>query len=368
MSFPSTQRSKTPYLDRELRLPRPQRGLARLKWWQLGLFAACLLIEVFRVFFALWFVVIGIHELGHLVGGLIVGERFDHIRIGPLRIERPHKISLVWTREALFTGRTLTLPLSTRGIRWRLFLSTLCGPAANLVSALLTYKVLPHGDTTAIAIGQLFIAASVLAGTVNLIPMQRRGMMSDGMTLWVLLFSKAKRERLIAILQLVSDVKQGQTIESFEPYPIGKWSSANDGTMQHVFSNWVAYWQSKNDPSAGQYLEACLAASSNVDHNFRSALITQAAQFQAAQRKRADIARQWLDMLSSDKPEFERYWAEAVILQQEKQLDAAATKIDETINYVSSLPDSRGRTVRLEALEKFQINLKEQIAEKAGTS
>ena len=281
-------RSKTPYLDRELQLPRTNTGHTRLKWWQLVLFAACLFLEVFRIFYSLWILVIGIHELGHLVGGLIAGDRFDHIRIGPVRIARPLKITWLWTRGALFSGITLTLPPSKKRLPAKLFFSTLCGPVANLLSAFLVYKVVPDDGTMVTAIRQLFIGASTLAGFVNLIPMQHRGTMSDGMRLWILLFSKPRRERLIAIVSLVADVKQGKSIESLKGYPVGKWSSANDGTAQHVISNWVAYWQAKGDELAGQHLEACLAASSTVNIDFRSELIIQAAQYQAARRNRLD--------------------------------------------------------------------------------
>ena len=84
--------------------------------------------------------VILIHELGHLVIGLIVQDNFQSIRVGFIEFDRFNKLRWEWQWGSLFSGETLTLPNSTRGLRWRLFLSTLAGPASNLISGFLAFK------------------------------------------------------------------------------------------------------------------------------------------------------------------------------------------------------------------------------------
>jgi ABC-type uncharacterized transport system permease subunit len=42
-----------------------------------------------------WSIVV-VHELGHLAGGLVVGFGFDSLAIGPLRFDRPFRVS--WQR------------------------------------------------------------------------------------------------------------------------------------------------------------------------------------------------------------------------------------------------------------------------------
>jgi hypothetical protein len=97
-------RSRTPYLDREIPLPPMNPGYAELKWWQFALFALALFLEVFRVLYVLWMVCILIHELGHLFGGLVAGEQFDYIRVGPIRLDRQWKITWQWTWGAFLSG------------------------------------------------------------------------------------------------------------------------------------------------------------------------------------------------------------------------------------------------------------------------
>src|SRR5450631_4298311 len=93
----ATIRSKTPYLDREIPLPTSNSGHKKLKWWHVVLFAMGLFLEIFRVIFLLLMFSALIHELGHLVAGFLVGDRFDDIRVGPLQVNRQWKISWHWT-------------------------------------------------------------------------------------------------------------------------------------------------------------------------------------------------------------------------------------------------------------------------------
>jgi hypothetical protein len=75
----------TPYLDRLLPLPPINAMYAPLKWWKVGLFLLGLTVGLFRVLCLLWMQQIMIHELGHLIGGLLVGKQFNNIRVGPLQ-------------------------------------------------------------------------------------------------------------------------------------------------------------------------------------------------------------------------------------------------------------------------------------------
>src|SRR5713226_2489448 len=92
---PQAALSATPCLDRQIPFPPRNPADRELRWWQLALIAAVLLIKTFFVLAAVWMFLVLIHEVGHLVGGLLVGFRLNYIRVGPLRIERSGKISLL---------------------------------------------------------------------------------------------------------------------------------------------------------------------------------------------------------------------------------------------------------------------------------
>jgi hypothetical protein len=264
----------------------------------------------------------------------------------------------------MFSGATYALPLARSGLRWRTFLFVFAGPAANLLSAIFVVKVAPQNGLMAVAISKLFIGASFVVGVANLIPFQRRGQMSDGMQLWILLFSKARTERLITMVTLVADYRQGKQISSLADYPMEKWSADNDGTSQYVVANWLAYHQSSDDQIASQHLEACLSGCSAVDPAFRSRLIVQAAEHQALRRKRLDIAREWLGSLKPREREFEVYRVQALVLQQENDFEAAAATVEQAIDYIESLPEEKTRAVRLLSLKNLKVELDKQIAHK----
>jgi hypothetical protein len=367
MSTPAesaTARSKTPYLDRKIPLPRPRAGHAKLKWWQIVLFVLGLFVEIFRVVFLLWMFSILIHELGHLVAGFLVGDRFDYIRVGPIQVNRPWRISWNWTRHAVLTGGTCTLPVRRSGLRWKLFFSTLAGPAANIAASVLVFEVMPHYGSKYEASSMLFVLVSGFLGVVNLFAgEEQQGTMPDGLRMWVLLFDKRRRERLFSILALIADVKQGKKIESLDAYGADEELQVRDGSAQQVIANWVAFMRANREESGSQYLENCLAASSAVPPGFRNLLILEAARFQATQRKKCALAREWLALADLAAPSFPRFFAEAVILQHENQLQQAMAVVEDALKYLESADMERGRDVHLRALNELKTSL--QAAESA---
>jgi hypothetical protein len=371
MSVPAkseTTRSKTPYLDREIPLPPPA-GQAKLKWWQVVLFAMGLFLEILRVVFLLWVFSILLHELGHLVAGLLVGERFTSIRVGPIQVNRGWKISWHWTRHAVLTGGTSTLPVTWSGLRWKLFFSTLAGPITNIAASVLAFEVMPRYGSRYEGLSMLFVLVSGFVGVINLFSSEEhQGTMSDGLRMWVLLFDRRRRERLISIIVLLADVKQGKKIESLDAYGAGEGLRVRDGTAQQAVVNWVAFMRANREESGSQYLENCLAASSAVAPDFRNLLILEAARFQATQRKRCDIAREWLALADSATASFSRFFAEAVILQHENQPQRAMAVVDDALKYVQAASVERSRDVQLRALNELKTSLQTAESGELGLS
>jgi hypothetical protein len=360
--------SKTPYLDRQLQLPRPNRRHSRIKSWQAILLLASLLLETIRVACLIWMLVILIHELGHLAGGLLVGDKFDYIRIGALRIDRVTKIKWELRWGTILTGATRTLPTSKTGLRWRLCFSTLCGPASNLLSGCLALSVLKFAssdDSLLLACTYVFIAQSFIAGFANLFPVVRHGWMSDGMRVSMLLFSRKKSERLISILRFVADVKKGDESHLLESHEVGKWASVKDQTADQVIANWAAYRRANNTEEEARYLDNCLAACSATTPEFREELVVEAARFQVLRRKRVDLAREWLAADKSGKRRLNRYFAEGLVLDYEGEIEQAIGRVDEALTYIATGPDTPLRTKQENAFKKWRLELQEKLSGKA---
>jgi hypothetical protein len=189
-----------------------------------------LLVKVLFVLDAVLLLCILVHELGHLLAATLVGFRLTYIRVGPLRIEHTGRLSWHWTWRALTSGATASYPVSQWGVRWRLFASGAGGPAANLVSAYFVYKLLPNCSSVLIAAGFFFTGLSTLIGIMNLLSFRSGNPVQHGLQLWILLFSRERRERLILVLSFLSDAKRGDRKSFVDPKFLNQSTSVHDGS------------------------------------------------------------------------------------------------------------------------------------------
>ena len=76
-----------------------------------------------------------VHELGHLLAGLLVQFHFQLLVMGPFRLQRKRNgIRLGWRwSSSLFSGLTACLPLNDHNLRWRMLAFAAGGPVASLL-------------------------------------------------------------------------------------------------------------------------------------------------------------------------------------------------------------------------------------------
>src|SRR5262249_38958867 len=146
----------------------------------------------------------------------------------------------------------------------------------------------------------LFIFFSALTGLVNLIPMQGRILLSDGSRILMLLQSREKGERWLALLKLLGELAQGVPPESLSADFLAKAVAIRDKSPDTATAHSIAYstaWRQRKDAEAAQYLEVCLEYSGYARPFVREAFICDASVFQSRRRKRVDLAEQWLKLL-----------------------------------------------------------------------
>lgn len=329
----------------------------------MALIAALLLLKTIFVIYSVAMLSVLVHEAGHLIGGLLAGLRFNYIQVGPLKVERSGKISWRLTWHALAGGATSALPVSRSALRWRLSLFVVAGPAANLASAFLVFNALPRDNSMVAAVGLIFVAISTLFGFVNLLPIQSEGTMLDGLKIWILLFARKRRERLIFLLTFFADVKRGDRTNFLKDSSLERASLINDGSDQQVVTSWLAYAKAtaaKQYEIAALHLENCLVASSATTQDFREVLIIEAAQFQALRRKRPDLGREWLVLGRSGKVP-RRFHAEALILCAENQGEQALAKAEEGLARIEAAPEGTMRDSEEQALRNLRDALQKHI-------
>jgi hypothetical protein len=134
------------------------------------------------------FVCVLMHELGHLVAGLLVGGSIQSILVIPFHLSfRPLRMSMT-TRSASgdIGGKVVVTGLSDGGSRYRTAVFVAGGPAANI---LLSIMALPYAiektatPTLLSGVAGAIGAVSFGAGIANLVPHMRKEHASDGMLL-----------------------------------------------------------------------------------------------------------------------------------------------------------------------------------------
>ena len=80
----------------------------------------------------LWFAIVVIHELGHVLAGLCMGFRFLSVRVLSLRINSGFRFTLADNYGSEIAGLARMLPIGSRAFKTRVIVMTLGGPVALL--------------------------------------------------------------------------------------------------------------------------------------------------------------------------------------------------------------------------------------------
>jgi len=300
------------------------------------------------------FVMVAVHELGHVAGGLAAGFRFRSIRVGPLQLDMPFRLSV--TRRYPFAGDATMVPPTTEGLVPGATLLVLGGPAANILSGL-GVLLLPIPLSL---VSLVFAVGSIANGLSDLLPFRNVLGVSDGMFLWALFRHPARAERWMAEIRLRNDITDGVLPEAFPSDFIAKAVALRDDSIDTVTSHALAFaaaYHCHRDDEAARLLEVCLAFSSQAQPPLRAALISEAAVFQARRRGRGDLAEQWLADLPPSVPGWIRGRAEAAILEATGDARGAAARLSQCGRELSGPPYTPQRAYSLRLLQRWKSEL-----------
>jgi hypothetical protein len=150
-----------------------------------------------------------IHEVGHVVGGLLCGFGIEGVRVGPIELRR--KEGWVWefSRSDLVGGIVLGQFRRPPGplAALQCFGFFIAGPLANVLVSLILAR-LSSSPTIAGAFAGWLAIVSLFVGVLNLIPFKTKHGRSDGAKLLWLVFSKKRREGLIFIFGMKARIEK----------------------------------------------------------------------------------------------------------------------------------------------------------------
>jgi len=306
---------------------------------------------------AAFYLMLAVHELGHVAAGLCVGFRLRSLRVGPLLFSRPFRVSLYRGPGAVVNGVAELMPVVTDNFTRRGAAMVLGGPVANFLTAMV---VLLLAFPITVFSG-LFIACSIANGVNDLFPFESRLGVSDGRRIGMLLWQPERGERWLALLHLGGQIADGVLPESLSADFLAKAIVVRDASADTVKAYALAFsaaFHQHKDREAGQNIETCLAYSGHATPALREALKSDAAVYLARRRKRADLAGQWLAEIPVNAAyAWFRSRAEAAILEAEGDVEGALKKLAETEASLRALPKNAQRETLLRLLLRWKSEL-----------
>lgn len=244
-----------------------------------------------------WLIMIGVgglflvllaHELGHVIGGRLVGFRFRLLIVGPLKIDRvDERLRIGLNRSlALAGGLAAASPADDRNLTRRMLIYVAGGPAMSLLFGATALLLQPF-TTGAPAFGLSLVGlASLAIALVTLIPMRADGFASDGARILMLLRGGPDAERWCAVAALANDLF-GRRPRDLPPELIERSLALADGSADYLGSVFVAYsWAlDRGDlTAAGAYLDIMTANLAAFNGALRPSVLIEAAYFTAVHR------------------------------------------------------------------------------------
>jgi hypothetical protein len=308
-----------------------------------------------------------VHELGHVVVGLMAGFRFRYMRVGKFEIDSSLRFSRSRVADESALGTACFFPTEMKHHPWKFVAMVASGPLANLISGFLLL-LLPYQKSF---ISGAFIAASLFLGTNNLIPFRGKTYRSDGLQIFSVLFQRSKHERALSLVQLRDEMESGVDVEALSPALVAELISVRDDSPATLAAYVVAYgraYYQKDNSAAAFYLETCLLVSGKAAPRFRNLLIADAAIFQALRRKRPDLAQQWLADLPADPAlTSTRLRVEGAIAEAQGNFAQAIKKVEACLQEAEKMENERSRKRLVAKLAEWKGELDKSLVQSVGS-
>lgn len=324
-----------------------------------------------------WWLVVLVHELGHLLGGRLAGMRPLMLFAGPLHVDfGADRTRLRYNRVAgTFGGLAACIPGadSTR----RGYAALVAG--GPLASLLLGAVLLPLGVVLGDwAGGMLFAtgAVSVVIGCATLLPLRAGGFMSDGGQLLGMARGDAETTARLALATLMAQSASGVRPRDWDPQLLLEATASADEPTLHLVSALLRASRAEDLEDTAQAeaqwrMVADLLADPGpgriADASRRGAMVPLAAWIATAHDD-ADAARAWLEAGRGGfgDPAVSAA-AEAAVRRAEGDLDGAARALAEARAALPRVRDRGGAIALGASLDRLAARLGTQGAARPGS-
>jgi len=334
-----------------------------------GGYSLLLLLAILPIFF----VCIAIHELGHVIAGLMARFQFYSIQIGPLRLVRTPSglhFDTNWAL-ALAGGMAVTYPKEMSDLRMRALLYYAGGPAASFDSFLIAgivfyalngWPINAANLTTGDLLLLFFGGNSLLIAILTMIPSRTMGITSDGSRIFSILFNHPNATRDLALFALFGLSHSGVRPQDWDEGWLDDALSIQRQDFMSGVSHGFAYAKridSGDYAQAREHLQQSINLIDARNLNYRPNLVLEAIYFEAAVREDLERARLWLDEIPP-KAVLEaarRNRADAALLALEGKEPLARLRISAARESLDQSLDVGSRIAEHEMLDMIEASL-----------
>lgn len=244
---------------------------------------------------------LGVHEMGHLLGGYLAGFEIAYLVIGPLKVEADeHGLATGINDSPDCYGSVVGMPAGGEDLTRRAATMLVGGAVANLLLALallLADSAFRAGFVTHLFL-RLPAVVSLLTAVAALIPWQRGGALSDGAWLLKILAGGAVAERACALWVLLGLARLGRRPRAWAAVWVERALALKDGSADDVLASNLAYYWALDRRSvgwAGEYLERAFRAGDRAPAPVRIGIDIEAGFYAAHFEQDAETGRAFLD-------------------------------------------------------------------------
>lgn len=266
---------------------------------------------VFASLILVCFLVLALHEFGHLLAGLRVGFKLYCYVVGPLRIERggEGRLTVSLNRDlSAFGGMCGMVPEDERDLLNRFATVILGGPVVSFVSGMLALgflSLLPHEAGLLRFCLLLFGGMSLMIALITLIPMPNGVYLTDGARWMRLRRGGALAVRDAALLRLYALMISGQPTEQWPQQAITEAMVVEDGSIFEAASRWFGYLRAVDEGEtelAGVHLDRAIQIVQAMPSAIAASYRVEAAYYVAWHRGEVADAQEHVDAVGKNPP------------------------------------------------------------------
>ncbi|MDW8328200.1 MAG: hypothetical protein RMK99_16685 [Anaerolineales bacterium] len=281
------------------------------------------------------------HELGHLLGGWLVGFRFLLFIVGPLKLMREgNRIRVRLNKDvSLYGGITSAMPTNDQDLMRRTAIVILGGPLTSLVLGTLSLalaawtnaNIAAASPWSAVTLFAFFFGVTNLAIFVaTMIPGKTGSFDTDGAQLLDVLRGGHRAERRWLTISLAAASMEGVRPRDWNPAQVERLLALREGTVEDVMANYLGYFYALDRGEverAGELLDLCRQQAQGFPEAARPMIFAEAAYFAARYRQDTHAARMLLEQAQGGFIEkHSRLRAEAAVLLAEGKPVESAEK------------------------------------------